>query len=230
MPKPKKKRVTKATVPKTDPSESSPGTAGVHGSTMLPFLSTPEERESFTLPDISAIKAKLKLDLERESNPSLCLELYNLALQELEAARDKGTRLYGIQNSSGELFNPEDLEQYAGRLVDLIAKLSLERKRLQLELGRKTLQAPLNSEPPAIKHPTLVVDSFVSGSTPKQYPDVMTSEEVAEFLRFKLKRFYQVYKKLGIPHFREGHFLRFVKADIYKWAKRHSANSSNPTA
>lgn len=219
MPKPKRKRVNKS---------SSGDTAGK--SAPLPQDEKPavgfaiqltgsEERETFELPDLDTLSTMLRRDLDREADPTRRLRLYDLALQELEAAQDKGSRLYTMQSNAGELVNPEDIEAYAGRLVDLIAKLRLEKERLSL---RNEPASPYSSPDPLrpIELATGVsAPSQPQGSGPKEYPDIMTIPEVAEFLRLKEWRFRQTYRTLGIPFFLEGRFIRFEKADVIKWMR-----------
>lgn len=219
MPKPKRRRATKLsssyTVAKSAPQSQDENQA-VGFATRL---TGPEERETFELPDLDTLSTMLRRDLDREVDPTRRLRLYDLALQELEAAKDKGARLYTMQSNAGELVNPEDIEAYAGRLVDLIAKLRLEKKRLSL---RNEPASPYSSPDPLrpIELATGVsAPSQPQGSGPKEYPDIMTIPEVAEFLRLKEWRFRQTYRTLGIPFFVEGRFIRFEKADVIKWMR-----------
>jgi excisionase family DNA binding protein len=183
------------------------------------------ERALFDLPVLEEVEAKLRQDLEKESNHDLRLRLYDLCLQELEAALAKGERLYAQQVAVGELVNPEDYAAYAGRLLDSIARYQLERDRLRLAQDRKVPKVAGTAEQEMPPMATTLVDSFAPSKTPKNYPDVMTVAEVAELLRYKLPRFYQVYKSLGIPFFMEGRQPRFEKADILSWMQRTKAKT-----
>lgn len=182
-------------------------------------LTSAEERETFELPDLGVLVTKLRLDLDRETDPTRRLRLYDLALMELEAARDKGARLYSLQANAGELVNPEDVEAYATRLVELIAKLHIERERLSLQYEPALPHSPYDPVTPVEVAPTASTPSQRQGSGPKEYPDIMTIPEVAEFLRLKEWRFRQTYRSLGIPFFLEGHLIRFEKADVVKWMR-----------
>ncbi len=213
MPKPKRKLVAKK--PVTDQVTEAPATRAGYA----PQLTTPEEREAFEVPDLGAIVARLRLDLDREADPARRLRLYDLSLQELEAARDKGARLYAMQTNAGELVNPEDVEAYAARLVELIAKLRLERERLSLQNERASSHSSYDPVTPVEMAPATIASGQIQGSGPKEYPDVMTIPEVAEFLRLKEWRFRQTYKSLGILFFREGRFIRFEKADVIEWVR-----------
>lgn len=219
MPKPKRRRAIKSS--SSDPvAESAPQSRD--DNTVVGFatrLIGPEEQETFELPDLGALAAKLRRDFDREPDPARRLRLYDLALVELEVARDKGARLYAMQANAGELVNPEDIEMYAARLSDLLAKFRLERERLSLQ------NEPASPHPPY--DPVAAVEMAVAasapsqrqGSGPKEYPDIMTIPEVAEFLRLKEWRFRQTYRSLGIPFFLEGRFIRFEKADVIKWMR-----------
>jgi len=219
MPKPKRRRAIKNsssdTVAKSAPQSQDENQ--VVGFAMQ--LTDSEERETFELPDLDTLSTKLRRDLAYEVDLTRRLRLYDLALQELEAAKDKGARLYTMQSNAGELVNPEDIEAYAGRLVDLIAKLRLEKERLSL---RNEPTSP-HSSPDPLRPVELATGvsapSQPQGSGPKEYPDIMTIPEVAEFLRLKEWRFRQTYRTLGIPFFVEGRFIRFEKADVIKWMR-----------
>lgn len=219
MPKLKRRRATKLsssdTVAKSAPQSQDEKPAAGYAIR----LTGPEEREAFELPDLGALAANLRRDLDREPDPARRLRLYDLALQELEAAQDKGARLYTMQSNAGELVNPEHIEAHVGRLIDLIAKLRLERERLSL---RNEPASPHSSPDPLrpVELPTGVsAPSQMQGSGPKEYPDIMTIPEVAEFLRLKEWRFRQTYRTLGIPFFVEGRFIRFEKDDVIKWMR-----------
>ncbi len=186
----------------------------------LPLLTTSRERLSFELPTPEDVEAKLRHELLQTMSLDLQLRLYDLYLQELGVAKDKFARLYAQQETAGELVNPEDCEDYANRLDDCINRLRIERDRLQLQFDRKIPLQATTVESATIQSPLPLVDSFASIRAPKDYPDVMTLAEVAELLRYKLPRFYQVYKGLGIPFFMEGRQPRFEKADILTWMQR----------
>jgi hypothetical protein len=219
MPKPKRKRISKATARDAALDAAQQSQEGVLGSTQLPRSTSPEEREAFELPDLGALAAKLRRDLDREPDPARRLRLCDLALMELEAARDKGARLYTLQANTGELVNPEDIETYAARLSDLLAKFRLERERFSLQNEPVSLPSLNDPETPIEMGVAAGVPSQRQGSGPKEYPDIMTIPEVAEFLRLKEWRFRQTYRSLGIPFFPEGRFIRFEKADVIKWMR-----------
>jgi len=219
MPKPKRKRTTNAvTVPSASPAKIKADDP--IDSNHLPLLTTQAERAIFDLPSIEDVEASLRINLEKESNHDLRLRLYDLCLQELEAALAKGERLYAQQVAVGELVNPEDYKAYAGRLLDTIARVQLDRDHLRLARDRKLPKMADTAEYAKSPKATSLVESFAPSKTPKDYPDVMTAAEVAELLRYKLPRFYQVYKSLGIPFFMEGRQPRFEKADILSWMQR----------
>jgi len=219
MPKPKRRRATKS-FSSAPVAESAPrsrdNTPAVGFATRL---TSPEEREAFELPDLGALVARLRIDLDGETDPTRRLRLYDLALQELEAARDKGVRLYAMQTNAGELVNPEDIEMYAARLSELLAKLRLERERHSLQNEPASLPSPNDPGTRVEMVVAASVPSHTQGSGPKEYPDIMTIPEVAEFLRLKEWRFRQTYRSLGIPFFLEGRFIRFEKADVIKWMR-----------
>ena len=219
MPKPKRKRATKS-FSSAPVAESAPlprdNTPAVGFTTRL---TGSEEREAFELPDLGVLSAKLRLDLDREPDPERRLRLYDLALMELEAARDKGARLYTLQANAVELVNPEDIETYAARLSDLLAKFRLERERLSLQNEPSSPPSPKDPGTPIEMDVAASVPSQTQGSGPKEYPDIMTIPEAAEFLRLKEARFRQTYRSLGIPFFPEGHLIRFEKADIVEWIR-----------
>ncbi|OHD20135.1 MAG: hypothetical protein A2Y38_14885 [Spirochaetes bacterium GWB1_59_5] len=215
MPKPKKKRTIKAASPISVASPVQYEQGGAFGSTLLPRLTTLDERENAQPPDIDPIVAMLKKDLVDASSLEHRAELYRLTLLELERIRDGAARRYTTLTAAGELVNPEDLDTYATRLLDSIAKLSIERDRLLLGVKH---DVPMHVEAPlALSTPAPMRASLVQSSPEKVYPEVMTAVEVAELLRYKLPRFYQVYKSLGIPFFMEGRQPRFEKADVMKW-------------
>lgn len=226
MPKPKRKRVAKK--PVTDQVTEALATRADYARQ----LTSPEEREAFELPDLGAVVARLRLDLDRETDPARRLRLYDLSLQELEAARDKGAWLYAIQTNSGELVNPEDVEAYAARLVELIAKLRIERERLSLdqESGQSAMSSTDMGRLVKSSIPSAI--TFTPASSTKVYPDILTAAETAELLRLKLARFYQVYQSLGIPFFTEHSQLRFRKAQVEAWIEQQekSACGSSPKA
>lgn len=219
MPKPKRRRATKSPVT-VQASEASTRSVGYPSQ-----LISPEEREAFELPDLGAFVARLRLDLDGNADHGRRLRLYDLALQELEAARDKGSRLYTMQTNAGELVNPEDVEAYAARLVELIAKLRIEKERLKLaqESNRPAIAAP--DMGPLMKASAPSAPSFSPASSAKVYPDILTAEETAELLRLKLARFYQVYRSLGIPYFTEHRQLRFRKAQVEAWIEKQEKST-----
>lgn len=219
MPKPKRRRAIKSSS-SDHVAESAPQSRDDNA--VVGFatrLTGSEEREAFELPDLGDLAAKLRRDLDREPDPARRLRLYDLALMELEAARDKGARLYAMQTNAGELVNPEDIETYATRLADLHAKLRLERERLSLQDEPTSPHSPYDPVAAVEMAPTASTPSQRQGSGPKEYPDIMTIPEVAEFLRLKEWRFRQTYRSLGIPFFLEGRFIRFEKADVIKWMR-----------
>ncbi len=232
MPKPKRKRISKATARDAALDAAQQTQEGVLGSTQLPRSTSPEEREAFEMPDLGALAAKLRRDLDREPDPARRLRLYDLALQELEVARDKGSRLYAMQINAGELVNPEDVEAYAVRLVELIAKLHIERERLSLdqESGQSAIVA--SDIGPLMKSSIPSTSTFAPTSSVKVYPDILTAAETAELLRLKLARFYQVYQSLGVPYFTEHSQLRFRKAQVEAWVEQQekSVRGSSPKA
>lgn len=220
MPKPKKKRTTKVASPISAASLVLPEQGGVFGSTLLPRLTTLDERENAQLPDIEPIVAKLRKDLAVGSSVEHRAELYRLTLLELERIRDGAARRYTTLTTAGELVNPDDLDAYAARLLDNIAKLTIERDRLLLEIKHDAL-APLHGKASlASSVPLPVHASLAQPLQEKVYPDVMTAEEVADLLRYKLPRFYQVYKTLGITMFWEGRHPRFLKKDVFAWMEK----------
>jgi len=230
MPKPKRKRISKISARDVTLDVVQQPQCGVLGSTQLPRHTSSEEREAFELPDLVALVARLRLDLDRETDPARRLRLYDLSLQELEAARDKGARLYTMQSNAGELVNPEDVEAYAARLVELIAKLRIERERLKL--GQE-LSQPVGASPELgrlVKSSIPSTSTFAPASPAKVFPDILTAAETAELLRLKLVRFYQVYRSLGIPFFSENSQLRFRKAKVEAWVEKREKEALEKTS
>ena len=220
MPKPKRRRATKSSS-SDHVAESAPRSReDIPAADIAMQLTSPEERAAFELPDLGALVARLRLALDRETNPARCLRLYDLALQELEAARDKGARLYTMQSSAGELVNPEDVEMYAARLVDLIAKLSLERERLRLDHEASSPLIPPPDAEPLVRSSVPSASSFAPASPAKVYPEVLTASEIWEYLRLTEDRFYQTWERLGIPVFREGSQLRCRKTKLDAWIEK----------
>jgi hypothetical protein len=218
MPKPKKKRTSNAVSPIAARDTGQLPQGGVFGSTILPRLTTPEEREAFELPDLEPIVAKLRKDLAGAPNSEYRLELYRLTLLRLETIRDKGARQYQRLMAGGELVNPEDLDPYAERLLDIIAGLSIERDRLYLEA--RVMQAPKAeiSNPSFLppKEPTPVaVLQFAASSSP--VPDPMSLKDLAIYLNYKRQWLYQNWRTLDIPYFEEGRQPRFRKTSVDKW-------------
>lgn len=227
MPKPKRKRAVKSSssdpVPESAP-QSRDKTPAVGFATRLIGS---EEREAFELPDIGALAANLRRDLDREPDPVRRLRLYDLALMELEAARDNGSRLYTLQANAGELVNPEDIEAYASRLLDMIAKLQLERERLRLEEDSSVPAVSITDARHPARPVIPLISSFAQGAPAKIYPEILTAAETAELLRLKLSRFYQVYRSLGIPYFTEHSQLRFRKVQVEAWIEESEKGAHN---
>ncbi len=232
MPKPKRKRATKSSS-SAPVAESTPQSRDDNPEVgFATRLTGPEEREAFELPDLGALAAKLRRDLDREPDLARRLRLYDLALMELEAARDKGARLYTLQANAGELVNPEDVEAYASRLVELIAKLHIERERLSLdqESGQSSIVAPDIGR--LVKSSIPSASTFAPTSSVKVYPDVLTARETWEYLRLTKDRFYQTYKQLGLIYFRKGRELCFRKTQLDAWIEQQekTALGSSPKA
>lgn len=231
MPKPKRKRAIKSSssdpVPESAP-QSRDKTPAVGFATRLIGS---EEREAFELPDIGALSANLRRDLDREPDPVRRLRLYELALMELAAARDKGSRLYTLQSNAGELVNPEDIEAYVSRLLDMIAKLQLERERLRLEEDSSVPAVSITDARHSARPVIPLISSFAQGAPAKIYPEILTAAETAELLRLKLSRFYQVYRSLGVPYFTEHSQLRFRKVQVEAWIEESekSVHSTSPS-
>ncbi|MEW6564911.1 MAG: hypothetical protein AB1404_05345 [Spirochaetota bacterium] len=220
MPKPKRKRATKSS--SSDPvAESAPqsrdNTPAIGFATRL---TGSEERAAFELPDLGALAAKLRRDLDREPDLARRLRLYDLALMELDAARDKGSRLYTLQANAGELVNPEDNEAYAGRLVDLIAKLRLEREQSRLDQEASPPPIPPPDAERMVRSSVPSASSFAPVSSPKVYPEILTASEIWEYLRLTEDRFYQTYESLGLPVYREGRQLRCRKTKLDDWIEK----------
>lgn len=55
--------------------------------------------------------------------------------------------------------------------------------------------------------------------------DIMTIDEVASYLKLKLKTAYHLAAKGEIPGFKVGGSWRFRKGEIDKWIKKQSKNS-----
>lgn len=219
MPKPKRRRATKLSSSDTVAKSASLSQDEKPAEGFAMQLTGLEERETFELPDLDTLSIMLRRDLDREVDPTRRLRLYDLALQELVVAQDKGARLYTMQSNAGELVNPEYIEAYAGRLIDLIAKLRLERERLSLRNEPTSPHSSPYTVTPVELATGVSAPSQPQGSGPKEYPDIMTIPEVAEFLRLKEWRFRQTYRTLGIPFFVEGRFIRFEKDDVIKWMR-----------
>ncbi|HOY89780.1 MAG TPA: hypothetical protein PKZ09_08415 [Bacillota bacterium] len=220
MPKPKRKRNAKIGSPSPSSPRNGAKNPGEVEAATLTLLTTPEERLSYELPVPGDVEAKLRHELLQTKSLDLQLRVYDLFLQELGVAKDKSARLYAQQEAAGELVNPEDYEDYVGRLDDCINRLRIERGRLQLQLDRKVPLQTTTVEVATVQPPLPLADSFAPARAPKDYPDVMTLAEVADLLRYKLPRFYQVYKELGIPFFMEGRQPRFEKADVLTWMRK----------
>jgi len=218
MPKPKKKRTPKAVSPIAARDTDQQPQGGVFGSTILPRLTTPEEREAFELPDLEPIVAKLRKDLAGAPNSEYRLELYRLTLLRLETIRDRGARQYQRLMAAGELVSPEDLDPYAERLLDIITGLSIERDRLALET--QVMPAPQtaipgpSSSPPKERLP-IAAPRFAASSSP--VPDPMSLKDLATYLNYKLQWLYQNWRTLDIPYFEEGRQPRFRKTNVDKW-------------
>jgi len=218
MPKPKRKRTAKNASPIAARDSAQQTKGGVFGSTILPRLTTPEEREAVELPDLESIVSKLRKDLAGAPDSEYRLELYRLTLLELETIRDKGAKQYNRLMASGELVNPEDLDPYAERLIDTIAGLSIERDRLCLEA--RVLQAPQAAIPgPSLSPPKettpITAPRFAASSSP--VPDPMSLKDLATYLNYKLQWLYQNWRTLDIPYFEEGRQPRFRKTSVDKW-------------
>ncbi len=56
--------------------------------------------------------------------------------------------------------------------------------------------------------------------TGSNFPEIMSVEEAAEFLRSSKSKLYQQTSKGEIPHFKQGSRVLFSRADLLKWLEQ----------
>ena len=56
--------------------------------------------------------------------------------------------------------------------------------------------------------------------------ELMTVEELAEYLKVTTKTIYRMLQKGGIPSTKVGHMHRFIKSDINDWLRKGSSAKS----
>ncbi len=56
--------------------------------------------------------------------------------------------------------------------------------------------------------------------------ELMTVEEIAEYLKVTTKTIYRLLKKGGIPSTRVGHLHRFIRSDINDWLRKGGSSKA----